>query len=517
MKIQKKITNAKKKFTRTAMNSPGAKNGAGGARILSVLFLAGMLMQFLPVSVVHGETENIIGNSDLNTETLAPAGWNHGQYGDNVPRFSYPLTGVGSSRAVRVDMAEYATGDAKWYFDDVPVKPSTQYVFSDTSFSDVPTSVDIRYRVKRTVWNALGQMERHRYRYVKLGDVPAESSPTMREFTFTTPSNVTSLTIFHLIDRNGYLVTDNYSLRELGTGTTTADTVDPTVSVTSPISGATISGTTTVSVNANDNIGVAGVRLFHSGTNHSDIPIGTEDTVAPYSFEWNTFGAANGVHMLQAKARDAAGNIATSTTISVTINNATTTDITAPTVSITSPIDGATVSGTTTVLATMTDNVAIASSTLYINGVATASLGTSSPATYNWDTTSFANGTSTLYVLARDLAGNTATSSTVSIRVQNASSSDTLAPTVSVTSPSSGATIYGTTTISVNATDNVGVTGVSILLDGVLTGTEDTTAPYDFSWNTTGVANGSHTIAARARDAAGNVATSTAISINVSN
>ena len=44
---------------------------------------------------------------------------------------------------------------------------------------------------------------------------------------------------------------------------------------------------------------------------------------------------------------------------------------------------------------------------------------------------------------------------------------------------------------------------------------EVTTAPYSTSWNTAAVLNGPHTLAARARDGAGNSTTSTAVSVTV--
>ena len=50
----------------------------------------------------------------------------------------------------------------------------------------------------------------------------------------------------------------------------------------------------------------------------------------------------------------------------------------------------------------------------------------------------------------------------------------------------------------------VGVAGVQFLLDNASLGTEDTTSPYSISWNTTTATNGTHTLAAQARDAAGN-------------
>src|SRR5206468_2194476 len=96
-------------------------------------------------------------------------------------------------------------------------------------------------------------------------------------------------------------------------------------------------------------------------------------------------------------------------------------------------------------------------------------------------------------------------------------SGDTTAPTVFLTAPTAGATLSGAVTVSATAADNVGVAGVQFRLDGVNLGAEDTTAPYSISWNTATAANGSHTLTAVARDAAGNVATSAAVTVTVSN
>src|SRR5439155_25113533 len=68
-----------------------------------------------------------------------------------------------------------------------------------------------------------------------------------------------------------------------------------------------------------------------------------------------------------------------------------------------------------------------------------------------------------------------------------------------------------------SATDNVGVVGVQFKLDGANLGAEVTVAPYSMSWNTTLSANGSHTVTAVARDAAGNTATSAAVIVTVTN
>jgi hypothetical protein len=91
------------------------------------------------------------------------------------------------------------------------------------------------------------------------------------------------------------------------------------------------------------------------------------------------------------------------------------------------------------------------------------------------------------------------------------------APTVSVSAPGAGSTVSGTLTVTAAASDDVGLAGVQFLLDGAPLGSEDTAAPFSASWNTTTTSNGAHSLAARARDAAGNTTTSVAISVLVSN
>ncbi|MBN1329866.1 MAG: caspase family protein [Candidatus Heimdallarchaeota archaeon] len=141
--------------------------------------------------------------------------------------------------------------------------------------------------------------------------------------------------------------------------------------------------------------------------------------------------------------------------------------------------------------------------------------------TYNWrgytsggEEVTYANPTAgTWYIMVRSYSGSGAYTLTVTLSY---SSGDTTAPTVSITSPASGATVSGTTTISASASDNVGVTKVEFYIDGSLKGT-DTTSPYSYSWVTTGYSDGSHTIYAKAYDAAGNVGTTATRTVTVNN
>ncbi|WNG38700.1 S8 family serine peptidase [Archangium violaceum] len=93
------------------------------------------------------------------------------------------------------------------------------------------------------------------------------------------------------------------------------DTTAPSTSIILPTVGSTVSGTTTVSAEASDNVGVSKVE-FYLGANIIDV-----DTTAPYSVSWNTTGLPNGNHSLTAKAYDAANNVSTSSAVSVVVNN----------------------------------------------------------------------------------------------------------------------------------------------------------------------------------------------------
>ena len=283
------------------------------------------------------------------------------------------------------------------------------------------------------------------------------------------------------------------------------DTTAPTVSITAPAAGATLSGTTTVTASASDNVGVAGVQFKLDGAN-----IGAEVTSAPYQIPWNTVSTSNGSHSLTAVARDAAGNTTTSSAVSVTVSN----DTTAPSVAITAPSAGSSVAATVAVNASASDNVGVAGVQFKLDGANLGAEVTAAPYTVNWNTTLTANGAHSLTAVARDAAGNTTTSGAIAVTVNNV---DATPPTVSITAPAGGATVAGAVAVNANAADNIAVVGVQFKLDGVNLGAEDTASPYTVSWNTAGGSNGSHSLTAVARDGAGNTTTSAAVTVTVNN
>jgi len=283
-----------------------------------------------------------------------------------------------------------------------------------------------------------------------------------------------------------------------------ADTTAPSVSITIPTTGASVSGTTTINATASDNVGVSSVQFQADGTD-----IGVAAMTAPFSTTFNTATLSNGTHSLRAIARDAAGNSKISSPVTVNVSN----DTAPPHVSITAPAGGAVVQGTINVTATARDNVGVTSVQFQIDGTNLGAPDTAEPFATSWNTTAISNGGHVLSAIARDAAGNSRTSTAVTVNVAN----DITPPSVSITAPANGATVSSTLTVSASASDNVGVASVQIQIDGANFGALDTTAPYSVSWNTTTVANGSHTITAVARDAAGNSRTSAASTVTVSN
>ncbi len=167
--------------------------------------LAAMILfvSFLYSGIASAAGENLIINPSVETGATLPDSWSTGNWGANTAAFTYPTAGLVGARAVRVEMSAHTDGDAKWVFADVPVSPSTTYVFSDRYVSNAATSYTIRYKSTSGTFS-----------YVFLGTVPATSLATDKQFTFTTPSDAAFITVFHLIETVGFLTTDNSSLTE---------------------------------------------------------------------------------------------------------------------------------------------------------------------------------------------------------------------------------------------------------------------------------------------------------------
>ncbi len=278
------------------------------------------------------------------------------------------------------------------------------------------------------------------------------------------------------------------------------DLIAPTVALLAPTAGATVTGTVTSTATATDNRGVIRVE-FHEGAT-----LLCTDTSAPYTCSWNTRNGPNGSRTLTARAYDAGGNLGI-TEVTVTADN----DLTPPAVILTAPAEGATLTGTVTLAASASDAVGI-TQVVFFAGTTLVGTATTAPYSLSYNTRSLPNGAKALTARAYDAAGNVGTSATVNVTFSN----DLLPPNVTLTGPGGGATLKGTVTLSATASDNFAVTRVEFYDGATLLGT-DTTAPYNLSWDTRTVANGSHQLTAKAYDAVEQSGTSPGVNVTVNN
>ncbi|MBP9836566.1 MAG: hypothetical protein KBC78_01895, partial [Candidatus Pacebacteria bacterium] len=391
----------------------------------------------------------------------------------------------------------------------------------------------------------------------------------------TVPVNATHLTIFHYISGNGSLVIDNVSVLG-GSVAPTPDTTKPVANVTSPTDLTNVSGTVNISANATDNVGVAGVRLLVNG-----VLTGTEDVTNPYQFSWDSNTVSNGTNTIAVQARDAANNLATSTAVVVFVNNTATTTPPSTTNLVPNgdfetagtagnpanwsrggwgtntrtfnyPVAGDTGNGAEVVISGYTNGdakwyfnpIAIVGGTEYTisdkykstveseilvqytlaNSAFQYQFLTNLPNSNNtWQTFTqnvTAPADATHVTLFHLIAGN---GSLVIDDVNVGGSAavppvvDTTAPSVMINNPVNNSEVSDTVVVTVDATDNVGVSEVEILINGVPHGSVDTTSPYSFVWDTKSVTSGAYTITAIARDVAGNERESSVVNVTVNN
>ncbi len=279
--------------------------------------------------------------------------------------------------------------------------------------------------------------------------------------------------------------------------TLSVDSVAPSASVLSA------SATTTTTTNlgwtaATDNVGVTGYNVYQNGI--------FKATTSSNSYVVTGLTAST-TYTFYVVARDTAGNSSASSNIA-TVTTLSLADTTAPSTSTLSA-SGTTTSTTNLSWTASTDNVGVTGYSIYQNGVFKATVSGNSYAV----TGLTALTTYNFYIVARDAAGNFSASSNTAT-VTTLSLGD-VSPPSTPTLTASGTTSSTTNLSWTTATDNIGVTGYSVYLNGVLKTTTSSTsyAVTSLSALTT------YSFYVIARDAAGNssassnIATVTTLSI----
>ena len=295
------------------------------------------------------------------------------------------------------------------------------------------------------------------------------------------------------------------------------DTTPPVLSGGAP-TGTLAAGTTQVTLQATTDEAATCRYSTTAGTAYAAMT-NTFTTTGATTHSTSVTGLQAGPSTYNVRCIDAAGNADTADyaiTFTITAGGG---DTTPPVLSGGAPT-GTLAAGTTQVTLQATTDEAATCRYSTTAGTAYAAMTntftTTGATTHSTSVTGLQAGPSTYNVRCIDAAGNADTAD-YAITFTITAGADTDPPTVSVTAPAANATVSGTTTVTANATDNVGVTGVQFLLDGANLGAEDTTSPYSVSWDSTTATNATHTITARARDAATNQTTSATVTVTVNN
>ncbi|MGE5426107.1 MAG: polysaccharide deacetylase family protein [Bacillota bacterium] len=169
--------------------------------IFILFFAAGIIL----AKSAKAEDVNLINNpsvENVNASSTSPSSWQTDIWGMNNATLTYEATGYQSDHSVLVKMANYASGDAKWYFDPVAVEPNQDYIFTDFYKSNVKTQL---------VAMSLDQAGAPTY-FDVARVVPISADWREATYTFRTLPNTKTITILHIITRNGWVQTDNFSL-----------------------------------------------------------------------------------------------------------------------------------------------------------------------------------------------------------------------------------------------------------------------------------------------------------------
>ena len=399
---------------------------------------------------------------------------------------------------------------------------------ADGATVNTGTSLTLRIRgtddrgISRIAYQATGQVTNS-----GLFVVNSPVSPSEATFALTIPANAAP---GPLLIRAAVTDTAGASSATVSATLTVVDRTVPSVQILSPGAGSSVMAgqTATVVISVSDNANLSSITVDASGavTFSETRPVASGSTTAQATFEIPVPADLSGTPSLTVgvRARDAAGNESVTVTrlISVIVP-----DTTPPGLTVLSPAEGATFRGGQTVTFTVraVDNVAVERITFNASGAVTStSVQNIEPSTSPVERTftvalppDVAPGS---LVLTAEVLDTSGLSSGVAAR--NVVVQDGAAPAVRIVTPAAGASAdpRNPITVTVEATDAIGVTSVTFNAAGVTTVTEtraiDPAATsrnevFTVTFAAPPVAGGSLTLSATARDAAGNVGQATAV------
>lgn len=252
------------------------------------------------------------------------------------------------------------------------------------------------------------------------------------------------------------------------------DNTPPTAEITSPVNDAYVSGTVYVNLTADDE-NLESAMLMLDGEDIADV------TGAVY-YQWDTLDAMDGRHILMLEAVDKAGNVKRSI-VTVVIDN------TNPVAMITSPKNGAVISGNITI-AFLTFDINLKNTTIVLDEVI---FNATDATALTFDARTLLDGNYTVRLIAFDAAENR-NEAEITIIVDNTS------PAVAITAPTDNAQLQGIVNVNFTVSDDHLASAFLYLDDTAF----DITATTFFQWNTSELGDGLHTMRIVAVDSAGN-------------
>ncbi|GEO03937.1 hypothetical protein AAE02nite_16010 [Adhaeribacter aerolatus] len=284
----------------------------------------------------------------------------------------------------------------------------------------------------------------------------------------------------------------------------------PTVSIVTPGDNSTIYAPTNVHILANaelTNGSISRVEFYANGNKIAD------RGYAPFEIHW--MNIPTGIYTITARAYGSNGAVGTSAPVKFNVVNYGTIINTSPTVSIASPTTTSSFKAPAgiSITANASDANGSISKVEYFYGTIKLGESTTAPYSFNWN--NVIAGTYDITAKATDNAGTSATSAPVTVTVGTSNTTNSAAPTVNITSPTASTSLLAPAiiNISANAVDSDGsVSKVEFYLGSVKLG-EDTSSPYNFTWQN--VATGNYSLTAKAIDNTGLSSTSAPVNVTV--
>lgn len=260
------------------------------------------------------DASTTLKNASLELDTnadKAPDCYDFDDFGSSSYTWTRTTSSHTGSSAERLDVTNYASGDNKLeVLQDLgscapTVTPGHQYRISEWYQSTVPVNFTVFAR--RSDWS-FGY-------WVTSPTFPASTGWSQATWVPPViPDDVNGLSFGLTLSDNGTLTVDDFGVTDASPAGP-PDTTPPSVTLTSPTVGSTVSGQVTLAASASDNVAIDHVDFLVDGA------VVGSSVAGGWTYSWNSRTASTGTHTIAARAVDTAGNTTTTPTTAVFVSN----------------------------------------------------------------------------------------------------------------------------------------------------------------------------------------------------